>query len=200
MMIEAEKQVHQERCREYLSQRRSTYEFRCKRYLGVIEKLRALGLRDGDRIVDVGAGSQDFHRCLQDAGYRVSYIPIDGSIDGTDLNEWTPPANPVDFYVCIEILEHLHNPFRLMDMLCSAARKGCVATTPNSEVIDTLAIDATHVTSLYEHHFRARGWKTELRSFFCEIDDSILAWSERRQPIQKRDGPILEGSRRIRIS
>jgi hypothetical protein len=160
---------------EYLDERRGTYEFRCGRYSAVGDRLLALGLTTTDSIVDVGAGRQEFARYMREQGWNGMYMPIDGSIDGTDIEIWEP--FPTTFYVAIELLEHLAKPFRLMAAMNNNAVKGVVATTPNPATVDVLAIDRTHQTPISEDDFHARGWQTEIRSFFSNPDDSILAWA-----------------------
>lgn len=173
-------------CKQYLAERRSSYDFRCRRYDRVIRYLEtAMGFKAKEKpsIVDVGAGTQDFkrrmgdwvHNPLETGHWYGKYIPIDGSIDGTDLNYWVPTLK-ADYYVCIEVLEHLHNPFRLMDEMVRCAKKGVIITTPNSDVVDTLSIDSTHVTPLYAFHFEMRGWKTQIHQLFGNPNDSIVAW------------------------
>lgn len=175
-----------EQCRQYLAERRSDYAFRCWRYDRVIRLLETqLGFKANEKpsIVDVGAGTKDFKRRMDDwvnnplqtGHWHGKYIPIDGSIDGTDLNYWVPDIK-ADYYVCIELLEHLYNPFRLMDEMVRCAKKGVIITTPNSDVVDTLAIDSTHVTPLHRFHFEMRGWSAEIHSLFSKPNDSIVAW------------------------
>lgn len=135
-----------------------------------------MGLTNEDRIVDVGAGTRDFGRRLHDRGFYGYYLPVDGCIDGVDLDHWVPTAGLADFYICVEVLEHLRNPFRLMRLMEDTVRKGVVVTTPNSATVDTLGIDPTHRVALWQAHFHQIGWKTELRSFFAKDEDTILAW------------------------
>lgn len=162
---------------DYLNARTGKYEWRCQRYDGVINKLAAMSLDDGDTVVDLGAGREEFHKRLLERGYRVSYIPIDASIDGVDLNHWTPPYRS-DFLVAIELLEHLNNPYRLMLNMAGYANKGIAATTPNPYTTDVLGMDPTHVTEVYPQDFHKHGWDTEIRSFYGQEDDSVLAWKK----------------------
>jgi hypothetical protein len=64
---------------------------------------------------------------------------------GLDLDCWVPPRR-WDWFACLEVLEHLTSPTRLLDMMCDAAVHGVVVTTPNPEVVDVLALDPTHRT------------------------------------------------------
>lgn len=97
----------------YLAQRKGTYEYRCLRYAAVYEILLILGLQPGDLIVDVGAGMCDFDRYIRSVrGFDGRYLPIDGAIQGFDLNTWRPDLR-ADFYICLETLEHLTDPLLL---------------------------------------------------------------------------------------
>lgn len=166
---------------DYLNARRGTYEFRCQRYEAVGEVMEVEGpFRDGclnrwDSLCDVGAGRCEFRRYMREQGWCGQYRAVDGSIDGTDLNAWEPRLR-YDWFVAIEVLEHLDDPYTLMQKLVAKARKGVVITTPNAETVDVLDIDPTHVTPLYPHDFKVLGWQHEIRSFFCKENDSILAW------------------------
>lgn len=164
------------RMNHYLDQRTGTYEFRTQRYKSVADKLLEMGLKNGDLVVDLGAGRCEFDRYLHSRGVYARYMPIDASIDGTDLNDWTAKRLHPDFYVAIEILEHLENPQRLMLVMENSVRWAMVVTTPNSSVVDTLAMDSTHVTPMFEEDFILESWKTQIKSHFGKANDSILAW------------------------
>ncbi len=161
----------------YLDARTGKYSWRCQRYDGVIEKLYMMGLRNGDSVVDIGAGREEFHKRLQEWGWEGNYIPLDASIDGIDLNEWST-TEPADFFVAIEFLEHIHNPFRLMQEIVANARKGVAATTPNPKTTDVLGMDATHVIAINTWDFAQYDWNRAIRSFYGQPDDSILAWKQ----------------------
>lgn len=134
------------------------------------------GFMANDVVVDIGAGRMEFAKRLQE---RVNwnpmcYVPVDGSIDGTDIETWEPGF--ADWFVAVELLEHLEDPARLINLLPSRARKGIVATTPNPFEIDVLAIDRTHKTPLYPDDFNSAGYNTRIASFFAKPNDSIIAW------------------------
>lgn len=155
----------------YLQGRRGTYEFRCQRYSAV-----GRFINDPlDSVCDVGAGRCEFARYMRSLSWAGSYHPVDGSLDGTDLNHWRPTER-YDWFVAIEVLEHLDDPYTLMQKLEAKANKGVIITTPNPEVVDVLDIDPTHVTPMHPHEFTLLGWRHEIRSFFAKENDSILAW------------------------
>jgi hypothetical protein len=171
----------QARCQEYLSSRSSDYEFRSIRFRAVAEELHKLGLKRRDAICDLGAGRQDFCKFMRDEyGWCGDYFPVDGSIDGTDLQFWDAPFR-VPFYVCIEVLEHLHAPQILMNEMMKSCEKGAVATTPNPAVVDVMACDPTHVCEVPEELFNRLGWTTHTAELFKTGKmDSIVAVYRRK--------------------
>lgn len=165
------------RCDEYLRARTGRYEWRCERYSAVAEKMIDAGLCDGDMVIDVGAGWTEFDVYLRDLGWRGRYFPVDGSLDGTDLEVWFPPRE-AEFIVAIELLEHLQWPGRLAQAMTDKATKLVAITTPNPETTDVLGMDATHQTEIWPFMMEAWGFKHEVRSFYGQRDDSLLAWRE----------------------
>lgn len=159
----------------YLDARTGTYEFRCRRYDAVIDRLEAMGMRRADTVLDLGAGRMEFGQRLRERGYLGFYIPVDGSIDGTDLNAWEPPDH-VDWAVSIETIEHVHEPLRLLAGMKVAARYGLVVTTPNPDAVDVLALDPTHVCPVSIADLGRWGYQHEVRSLFTSVDDTIIGW------------------------
>lgn len=162
---------------EYMKSRRGTFEFRSRtRYAAVAEKLVDLGLDDGDLIVDLGAGTCQFDHYLRTVlGWSGRYLPIDAVVCGTRLEAWVPKYK-ADFFVAIEVLEHLDFPGMVISRMMAAATKGCVVTTPNSRVVDVIACDPTHKSSLPAKMFDIYGWQYQERQFFATPNDSLLAW------------------------
>src|ERR1041385_2475220 len=93
-------------CRNYIESRKSCFEFRAIRYEAVREMLCTFGLNDSHTIIDIGAGDGEFGKYLRNCGFKGKYIPVDGMLDGTDLNYWTP-SQQAEFFVAIEVIEHL---------------------------------------------------------------------------------------------
>lgn len=163
-------------CEGYLSSRQGSYEFRCIRYKGVVDKLHHLGFGKYDTVVDIGAGRQQLESYLRnERGWKGVYIPIDGSIDGTNLEEWVPLRRE-SFMVAIEVLEHLHTWERMMMIMENFAIMGSVATVPNPATVDVLGCDPTHVSVIREFDFREHRWAVQPVSFFNKPDDTLLAW------------------------
>lgn len=167
---------HRQACEDYLLARTGKYEWRMVRYGAVADKLVRMGLTDDDIVVDVGAGWCEFDHYLRtEVGWCGRYLPIDGNLDGTDLNVWSPKFE-YGFLVAIELLEHLRDPCRLMFEMVEHATKGVAATTPNPETTDVFGMDPTHICSIHADVFTVCGWDTRIESFYGQPEDSILAW------------------------
>lgn len=162
----------------YLGERTGTYEYRTLRYAAVADVLENLGLAVGDMVVDVGAGMCDFDRYLRTTrNFDGRYVPVDGAIDGVDLNEYQPHIQS-EFYTAIETLEHLVRPFGLLDDLMKLATKGVVITTPNPVVWGSqfYKMDSTHISPINRWNFEALGWETATYQCFGRNGDTIVAW------------------------
>lgn len=164
---------------DYLAERTGTLEYRFQRYAAVADELFARGLDDSKIIADLGAGMGDFAFYLRAVrGFKGRYLPVDGSIDGTNLERGWRPKVDFDFVTAIELLEHLNNPERLLKDMRAAASV-VVITTPNTGALGedyVRGMDRTHVSPLFD--FQLEKWgasKVEIRSFFGKPNDSLLA-------------------------
>jgi hypothetical protein len=172
---------NRERWLSYLAKRRGglewdeqSYKFRCRRYDAVLRALVELGLANGDLVYDVGAGACDFNYRLCEFGWHLRYVPIDGAIDGTDIEQWCPVVS-AEFFVAIELIEHLEDPLRLLEQFERYATKGAVVTTPNPGRIDVFAIDETHRSEVWPHELRAAGWSVAELDLFGKGADTLRA-------------------------
>ncbi|MGH8906946.1 MAG: hypothetical protein ACRD0K_10615 [Egibacteraceae bacterium] len=163
-------------CDRYLAERTSTYESRRTRYSKAAGRLRERGLADSDTLVDVAAGWTEFDYCLRhELDWRGRYIPIDGGIDGTDLHTWVP-ARRAEWFVALEIIEHLVDPARLVLLMQAHADKGLVISTPNPAVVDVKAMDPTHVTPVPAGTLVRWGLHVEVCCLYGQMDDGLLGW------------------------
>jgi hypothetical protein len=161
-------------CDAYLGARTGKYEWRRVRYLATLKALHGLGLDDGSTVVDVGAGWTELDACLRvDGGWRGRYIPVDGCIDGTDLEQWEPPRE-AEFFVALELLEHLDRPVRLVQAMQQHARRGIVVSTPNPYTTDVLGMDPTHRTPIFPATLEELGFMVGAMSFYGQPSDSLL--------------------------
>jgi trans-aconitate methyltransferase len=178
---------------DYLAARTGKYEWRCVRYDAALEVMHHEGLDDDCTVVDVGSGWGEFGVRLHTgrskfdlelerwgpwvasiAPSRARYIPVDAALDGTDLETWTPPR-PADWFVALELIEHLDNPGRLINNMIMKARRGVILSTPNPATVDVLGMDATHRTPVGRHRLEALGFRVEERSFYGKPADSLFA-------------------------
>ncbi len=159
-------------CDTYLKERTGKYEWRAVRYCETADFLFSAGLNDDCTVVDVGAGWTEFDYCLRTQyNWRGRYIPVDGGIDGVDLNEWSPPRR-ADFFVALEILEHVYDPRRLLDAMLAKTDKGIAISTPNPATVDVFAMDPTHVIEVWPDMLAPL--TTRIQSFYGQAADSIF--------------------------
>lgn len=165
---------------DYLLSRTGCYEWRCERYGAAAAAMLNMGLDDNSLVVDVGAGWTELDAFLRtEFGWRGRYWPVDGMFDGTDLNHWVPPR-PADFFVALEVLEHLHYPQRLLGQLRFYATKGVIVSVPNPRTTDVLGMDPTHVSVITEQQLRQNGFRVDERSFYGSPNDSLFGVYRRR--------------------
>jgi hypothetical protein len=167
-------------CDQYLSDRTGKYEYRAVRYRAAAEWMIVNGLTHNDTVVDVGAGMTEFDFCLRtEYNWRGRYIPVDGGIDGTDLNVWVPPRE-AHYFVALEILEHLLDPLRLAKELLDKATRGVVVSTPNPRTTDVIGMDPTHVSEVNVADLESVGFYVSEETFYGGVfssegrNDSLL--------------------------
>lgn len=162
-------------CDHYMGARTGKYEWRRIRYRAALGAMQQIGLTDEDTIVDVGAGWTEFDYCLRTEGSsRCRYIPVDGAFDGTNLEEWVPPRT-VEYFVALELVEHLYNPLRLIAAMQEKATKGVILSTPNPRTTDVLGMDADHKTAVGAAMLREIGFTVQEESFYGQENDSLFA-------------------------
>lgn len=165
----------------YRKTRKGDYAFRSRtRYNGVFGTLRNMGLKDGDSILDLGAGDCHFGQYCYQMAWRGSYRPVDATIGEHDLERWTAPGK-WSWVVAIEVAEHLLDPLRFIREATKAARYGVVLTTPNPRVVDVLKCDSTHVSVITAQQLHALNFTVSEESYFSEQHtpgqlDTLLAY------------------------
>lgn len=153
-------------CDNYMDERTGKYEYRAVRYRRAIEEMFKNGLDDSMTIFDVGAGMTEFDYCLRvEYGWRGRYIPIDGGIDGTDLNEWVPPRE-AHWFVALELVEHLSLWPRLVREMKNKAIHGVVLSTPNPKTTDVIGMDPTHVCEVPAEDLELMGFTVTEETFY----------------------------------
>lgn len=153
-------------CDNYMDERTGKYEYRAVRYRHAIDAMYAAGLDDSMTIFDVGAGMTEFDFCLRaEYGWRGRYIPIDGGIDGTDLNAWIPPRE-AHWFIALELVEHLWNWRELVQWMQMKSRVGVVLSTPNPRTTDVLGMDPTHVIEVNPQDLQSFNFKVTEETFY----------------------------------
>lgn len=161
-------------CDQYLGERTGCYEYRRERYAPTVREMQRMGLSDSDTVYDIGAGMTEFDYCLRTEGdFKGRYIPIDGGIDGTDLDMWVPPRE-ADFFVALEILEHLVWPQGLILKMQNSCRKGIIISTPNPMTTNVLGMDRTHRTEIYPAMLSKWNFSWRVASFYGKEADSLF--------------------------
>ncbi len=170
-----------ESCDTYLNSRTGKYEYRAVRYRKAVEWLKRHGLTDDDTLVDIGAGWTELDYCLRkEYDWRGRYIPIDGGISNLDLNSWVPERQ-VEWFVGLEILEHLTEPERLVNVLQNSTVKGGVVSVPDPAKVDVFALDSTHVTEVHETDLREWGFEVTSEQLYGGVfsegaNDALMGW------------------------
>lgn len=163
---------------DYLAERTGNYDYRSVRYSAAYAEAKSSGLDDNSTLLDVGAGWTEFDFYARNQGWRGRYIPLDGGIDGTDLN-WWEPKRTYDHVVALEILEHLAYPERLINELKPIVTGSIVVSVPNPRTVDVLGIDDTHVRIVTREMLEGMGFRVEERTFYGGVfsngePDSLL--------------------------
>lgn len=179
-----------ERVREadnYLNARTGHYGYRKIRYSAAHAAMRRLGLDAGSTVVDVGCGWTELDYFLRvSGGWRGRYYPIDACLDGVELATWTPPR-PAEFFVALEVVEHLSAPEQLLRRMQAAATRGVVISTPNPERTDVLGMDATHRSCVSREQLEALGFVVRVESFYGADEDSLFGvWKAPTKPLLTR--------------
>jgi hypothetical protein len=182
-LLTEEEQRLMDRCSTYIRVDRRPYSERKARYQVASDRLHRGGFCDRDILMDLGAGGTELDYCLRtEHGWRGRYAPVDGWIDGTDLEGWTPRRRP-DWFAALEVLEHLQDPQSLIDMMREHAERGFVLTTPNADVVDVLAMDEDHVHAINREQLEGWGIYVTVHTFYGTPDDGLCGlWT--REPIR----------------
>lgn len=157
----------------YLFAPRDSYTRRKPRFDITAQRLRENGLHPHDIVVDVGAGTCELARFLYaEGGFFGRYVPVDAWLDGVDLDDWEPPRR-FEWFTALEIVEHLHDPKRLLKALMANATKGVVVTTPNPQVWDVLEMDPGHKTPISREFLDGLGFLTSVHEFHGKYQDGL---------------------------
>lgn len=158
----------------YLAARTGSYAQRCVRYDAALSAMYDAGLGHDSTIVDVGSGWGELAVRLHTFyGSLARYYPVDACLDGTDLDEWFPPRR-AEFFVALEVIEHLRDPIRLLEAMQGSATRAVIVSTPNPATTDVLGMDPTHRTEVHRPTLEACGFTVSEKSFYGAKADSLL--------------------------
>jgi len=155
-----------------------TFNERIPEYRLVHAALQDLQLIDGDRILDLGAAFADLGRYLYKEGWEGVYVPVDMTIDGTDLEDYEVPDG-FNFIVAEQVIEHVLEWEKLLDKI-EAKNCGVVIITPNKLAVgehdkEDLPHQMAHVSLLTPDDLEQRGYKVSTCSLAGRVDDTIVA-------------------------
>lgn len=155
-----------------------TYNQRLPEYRLVYAALQDLQLIKGDRILDLGAAFGDLGWYLHEQGWRGVYVPVDMTIDGTNLEDYEIPDG-FNFIVAEQVIEHVLEWEKLLDKI-EAKNCGVVIVTPNKLEVgehdkEGLPHQMAHVSLLTPDDLEQRGYKVYTCSLTGRVDDTIVA-------------------------
>jgi hypothetical protein len=168
-----------------------TYQTRIPEYNLMADALFAMGLQDGDRVLDVGAAFGDMGRYLQvERGWHGLYSPVDMIIDGTDLSTYEFPHG-YNFIVLEQVIEHVDNWQEVLER-AEAVAGAIVVATPNQQVVPEhekhdFPHQMAHVVWLKPEDFTERGYSVSTYSLTGSPDDTIVA-SKVCHTVKEADG------------
>jgi len=136
-----------ERLREVRYQVRRLAELDMTEWVDVARGLRAVGVRPGSTVVDVGGGCCLLSRYLSGLGYRTVCCDVDTSCGATYCDAASGSLPNGDAYVLVHVLEHLPWPSGVVRFLRAAWPKPIVAIVPGH-----VSDDATHSVNHFTHH------------------------------------------------
>jgi 2-polyprenyl-3-methyl-5-hydroxy-6-metoxy-1,4-benzoquinol methylase len=75
-------------------------------------------------------GTDAFPQVLVEAGERASAARVEIDFEATPVEELDPARHAAELIVCCEVLEHLEDPERALDVLAGLARPWLIASVP----------------------------------------------------------------------
>ena len=129
-------------------------------------------------------GTDAFPRVLEEARRRASVAGVEIDFDAAPVEELDPARHSAELIVCCEVLEHLDDPDRALDVLAGLARPWLVASVPREPLWRALNLARlSYVGELGDtpghlSHWSKRGFERFLGSRFEVVEvRSPLPWT-----------------------
>ena len=145
-----------------------------------VEVLKRVGLAEGQTVLDYGCGIGTQGLALAEAGAEVTLMDIEGPV--WDYAQWRAekhglhnkvrwlPLAPIlgeyGLVLCVDVIGHVPEPFRLLDELSDKARFLFLN--------EDFRIREREEDDRYpQHHQRPGGWNAALRYAFVNVDSFL---------------------------
>ena len=83
-------------------------------------------------------GTDAFPQVLEEARRRASATEVEIDFEAAPVEELAPGRHAAELIVCCEVLEHLEDPERALDVLASLARPWLIASVPREPLFRAL--------------------------------------------------------------
>lgn len=125
-----------------------------------------------------------FGQVLEEAGRRASAAGVEIAFEATPVEELGPEGHAAELVLCCEVLEHLEDPERALEMLARLARPWLIASVPREPLWRALNLARlSYVSELgntpgHLNHWSKRAFVRFLRRRFEVVEvRSPLPWT-----------------------
>ena len=129
-------------------------------------------------------GTDAFPQVLEEARRRASATEVEIDFEAAPVEELAPGRHAAELIVCCEVLEHLTDPERALDVLAGLARPWLIASVPREPLWRALNlarlsyVGALGNTPGHLNHWSKRGFERFLGGRFEVVDvRSPLPWT-----------------------
>lgn len=129
-------------------------------------------------------GTDAFGQVLEEARRRASAAGVEIAFEATPVEELGPEGHAAELVLCCEVLEHLEDPERALDVLARLARPWLIASVPREPLWRALNLARlSYVSELgntpgHLNHWSKRGFVRFLRRRFEVVEvRSPLPWT-----------------------
>lgn len=129
-------------------------------------------------------GTDAFGQVLEEARRRASAAGVEIGFEATPVEELEPEGHAAELVVCCEVLEHLEDPERALEVLARLARPWLIASVPREPL--WRALNLARLSYLSElgntpghlNHWSKRGFVRFLTRLFEVVEvSSPLPWT-----------------------